>query len=65
MSKTQSIRPPRFEEVRTCPARYLRRAGLVHQRDAGNGSYVRLRRDDLAGRFPGLLEAIRAACHPV
>jgi hypothetical protein len=31
---------------------------LIRQRDAGNGTFVRLRRDELAARFPGLLELI-------
>jgi DNA-binding transcriptional ArsR family regulator len=36
----------------------LREAGLIRQRDAGNGTFVRLRREEIARRFPGLLEVI-------
>ncbi|GAA0220632.1 helix-turn-helix transcriptional regulator [Cryptosporangium japonicum] len=56
---------PLAKSTRTYHWRVLRQAGLVHQRDAGNGSYVRLRRDDLAARFPGLLDTIRRAAHQV
>jgi DNA-binding transcriptional ArsR family regulator len=52
---------PLAKSTRTYHWRILRRAGVVRQRDAGNGSFVRLRRADLAARFPGLLDAIRAA----
>ncbi|AQS65742.1 hypothetical protein B1H29_01185 [Streptomyces pactum] len=41
--------------------RVLREAGLVYQRDAGNGLYMRLRKDDLDRRFPGLNQAVIAA----
>ncbi|MFD5660285.1 ArsR/SmtB family transcription factor [Streptomyces hirsutus] len=39
----------------------LRETGLVHQRDAGNRLYIRLRTEDLLRRFPGLIEAAIAA----
>jgi hypothetical protein len=41
--------------------RVLREAGLVYQRDAGNGLYIRLRKEDLDRRFPGLIQAVIAA----
>ena len=40
--------------------RVLREAGLVSQVDYGNSRKVRLRRDDLQQRFPGLLDLIEA-----
>lgn len=46
---------------RTRHWRVLREAGLVYQRDAGNGLYIRLRKGDLDRRFPGLIEAVIAA----
>jgi len=52
---------PLAKSTRTYHWRVLRQAGLVHQRDAGNGSFVRLRQADLAARFPGLLDAVYAA----
>lgn len=41
--------------------RMLREAGLIRQRDLGNGSAVRLRREEIDERFPGLLDAVQAA----
>ena len=38
--------------------RALRNAGLIEQRDAGNGTFLRLRRDELDRRFPGLLDTL-------
>jgi DNA-binding transcriptional ArsR family regulator len=52
---------PLAKSTRTHHWRVLRQAGLIRQRDAGNGSFVRLRRAELADRFPGLLDAIRVA----
>ena len=46
---------------RTRHWRVLREAGLVYQRDAGNGLYMRLRKEDLDRRFPGLIQAVIAA----
>jgi DNA-binding transcriptional ArsR family regulator len=40
--------------------RVLREAGLTHTRVAGTARHVSLRRDDLAERFPGLLDAVLA-----
>ncbi|MEU1367469.1 helix-turn-helix transcriptional regulator [Streptomyces sp. NPDC005803] len=52
---------PVGKSSRTRHWRVLREAGLVHQRDAGNGLYMRLRKDDLERRFPGLIQAVIAA----
>jgi DNA-binding transcriptional ArsR family regulator len=38
--------------------RVLREAGLILQRDAGNGTFVRLRRTEFERRFPGLLDTL-------
>ena len=32
--------------------------GLLRQRDAGNGTFVRLRREEFDARFPGLLDVL-------
>jgi DNA-binding transcriptional ArsR family regulator len=53
---------PVAKSTRTHHWRVLRDAGLIRQRDAGNGSYVRLR-PELDERFPGLVRAIRDADH--
>ncbi len=52
---------PVAKSTRTHHWRTLRAAGLIRQREAGNGSFVRLRRAELAERFPGLLEAVDIA----
>ena len=39
----------------------LREAGVTHTRVDGTRRFVSLRRDDLAERFPGLLDALLAA----
>ena len=39
----------------------LARAGLTLEREAGTSKYIRLRRDELEDRFPGLLESVLAA----
>ncbi|WP_329111630.1 ArsR family transcriptional regulator [[Kitasatospora] papulosa] len=52
---------PVGKSSRTRHWRVLREAGLVYQRDAGNGLYMRLRKDDLDRRFPGLIQAAIAA----
>jgi DNA-binding transcriptional ArsR family regulator len=49
---------PVAKSTRTHHWRTLRDAGLVTQRDAGNGTYVRLRRAELEERFPGLLSTL-------
>lgn len=43
--------------------RLLRSAGVLTKRHEGAKGYVRLRKDDLDERFPGLLDAI--LCEPV
>lgn len=48
---------PVSKSTRTHHWRVLREAGLIHQRDAGNGTYVRLRRE-FETHYPGLLTAI-------
>ncbi|MFK0293915.1 ArsR/SmtB family transcription factor [Streptomyces sp. NPDC090442] len=41
--------------------RVLREGGVVQRRPAGRKAYVRLRREDLEARFPGLLDTVLAA----
>ncbi|MGW1989159.1 ArsR/SmtB family transcription factor [Embleya sp. NPDC001921] len=38
--------------------RALRESGVIHQRRSGRKLYLRLRRDDLENRFPGLLHVV-------
>lgn len=52
---------PWAPSTRTHHFRVLRTAGLVWQRDVGNGRMTRLRRKDLETAFPGLLAQIVAA----
>jgi DNA-binding transcriptional ArsR family regulator len=51
---------PVAKSTRTYHWRILREAGLIRQRDAGNGTFVQLRHDEFGERFPGLLDAIVA-----
>jgi len=51
---------PVAKSTRTHHWRTLREAGLITQRDAGNGSFVRLRRAEFEARFPGLLATVTA-----
>jgi DNA-binding transcriptional ArsR family regulator len=53
-----SFQLPLAKSTKTHHWRVLREAGLIHQRDAGNGTHVRLRRADIEQRFPGLLDTI-------
>jgi DNA-binding transcriptional ArsR family regulator len=46
------------KSTRTHHWRVLREAGLILQRDAGNGTFVRLRRAEFEQRFPGLLGTV-------
>ena len=39
----------------------LREAGLIQTRIAGTTRYIKLRREDLDARFPGLIDAVLAA----
>lgn len=41
--------------------RVLRDAGVIRQRQDGTRRWTALRKDDLEGRFPGLLDAIMTA----
>lgn len=52
---------PWASSTRTHHFRVLRKAGLIWQRDVGNGRMTKLRRDDMDRVFPGLLDAIVAA----
>lgn len=49
---------PVSKSTRTHHWRVLREAGLILQRDAGNGTFVRLRRSEFDRRFPGLLDVV-------
>lgn len=49
---------PVTKSTRTHHWRVLREAGLIVQRDAGNGTFVCLRRAEFDRRFPGLLETL-------
>lgn len=49
---------PVTKSTRTHHWRTLREAGLVTQRDAGNGTFVRLRRAEFEARFPDLLATL-------
>ena len=51
---------PVSKSTRTHHWRTLREAGLIIQRDAGNGTFVRLRRAEFDQRFPGLLDTLTA-----
>lgn len=59
-----SFELPVAKSTRTYHWRVLREAGLVRQRAAGNTTYLRLRRDEVEARFPGLLGSV-AALHRV
>ncbi|WAL69935.1 winged helix-turn-helix domain-containing protein [Amycolatopsis cynarae] len=52
-----SFELPKAKSTRTHHWRVLREAGLIRQRDAGNGTFVRLR-SEFDDRFPGLLATI-------
>jgi len=54
---------PVSKSTRTHHWRALREAGLIVQRDAGNGTFVRLRRAEFEQRFPGLLTTLTALVH--
>lgn len=53
-----SFELPVAKSTRTHHWRVLREAGLIVQRDAGNGTFVRLRREEFERRFPGLLATL-------
>lgn len=56
-----SFELPKAKSTRTHHWRVLREAGLITQREAGNGSFVRLRAREFEECFPGLLQSIRDA----
>ncbi|MFF1902630.1 ArsR/SmtB family transcription factor [Kitasatospora sp. NPDC058218] len=41
--------------------RVLRDSGIIHQQPSGRENLLRLRRDDLDARYPGLLDTVLAA----
>lgn len=49
---------PLSKATRTHHFKVLREAGLIDQRNHGNGSAVRLRRQAIADQWPGLLELV-------
>lgn len=51
---------PVSKATRTHHFKVLRRAGLIDQRQHGNGSAVTLRRTFVDGRWPGLLDLVVA-----
>jgi DNA-binding transcriptional ArsR family regulator len=51
---------PVTKATRTHHFRVLREAGLIRQRNCGNGRMNQLRRADLDKRFPGLIELVLA-----
>jgi DNA-binding transcriptional ArsR family regulator len=53
-----SFAMPVTKSTKTHHGRALREAGLIVQRDAGNGTFVRLRRAEFEQRFPGLLATV-------
>lgn len=58
-----SFSMPVTKSTRTHHWRALREAGLIVQRDAGNGTFVRLRRTEFERRFPGLLATLTTLAH--
>ncbi|MGI8696525.1 MAG: ArsR/SmtB family transcription factor [Mycobacteriales bacterium] len=55
---------PVTKSTKTHHWRVLREAGLISQRDAGNGTFIRLRRGEFEQRFPGLLDTVCRLSHP-
>lgn len=51
---------PVTKATRTHHFRVLREAGLISQRDVGNGRLNRLRRAEIERRFPGLIALLLA-----
>ena len=52
---------PVTKSTRTHHFRVLRESGVIEQLAAGTAVVNRLRREDLDGRFPGLLESVLSA----
>jgi len=57
--------PEMPKATRSHHLKVLREAGLTTTRREGTTKYVRLRADELAGRFPGLLDAVLTETAPV
>ena len=46
------------DPLRLAMVRLLREAGVTRSRPAGTERYIKLRREDLEGRFPGLVDVL-------
>lgn len=57
------LRAPVVKSTLSHHLRVLRDAGITRTRQEGTRCFVRLRRDDLETRFPGLLDAVLDAAH--
>jgi DNA-binding transcriptional ArsR family regulator len=57
------LRAPVAKSTLSHHLRVLRSAGLTRTREEGTRCFVELRREDLQGRFPGLLDAVLDAAH--
>lgn len=55
------LRAPVAKSTLSHHLKALRAAGLTRTREVGTRCFVRLRRDDVDARFPGLLDAVLAA----
>jgi DNA-binding transcriptional ArsR family regulator len=55
------IAVPVTKSTATHHLKALCRAGITAEREEGTRKYVRLRRDELEARFPGLLESVLSA----
>jgi len=55
---------PVTKATKTHHFRVLREAGLITQRDHGNGSAITLRRTEIERDLPGLLDLLRAEVAP-
>ncbi|HEX6343248.1 metalloregulator ArsR/SmtB family transcription factor [Umezawaea sp.] len=55
------LRAPVAKSTLSHHLKTLRAAGLTRTREEGTRCFVRLRRDDLEARFPGLLRSVLAA----
>ncbi|WP_116245843.1 helix-turn-helix transcriptional regulator [Nocardiopsis sp. FIRDI 009] len=55
------LRAPVAKSTLSHHLRVLRDAGVIRTRQEGTRCFVRLRREDLESRFPGLIKAVLAA----
>ena len=55
------LRAPVAKSTLSHHLKTLRAAGLTRTREEGTRCFVRLRRDDVEARFPGLLDAVLTA----